>query len=194
MNDEDKAKLKALKEEATALGISFSPNVGLDLLQSRIDEVNYIVNLALTKEREKAKEEQPVAAPTPVPTVEQSEEEKIAEHRNKAIKDATLMKRIIVTCHDSAKLEADRQGEIFMAGNSVVPVVKKFVPYGYPTHVETILIKLIESKKVQQRYGKGNLQSREVKAYTVEYLDPLTPKEFEELRKLQALRKEASKA
>lgn len=192
MNEEDKAKLKSLKEEATALGISFSPNVGLDLLQSRIDEVNYIVNLALTKEREKAKQEAPVAAPTP--PAELSKEDEVAAHRNKAIKDATLMKRIIVTCHDSGKLEADRQGEIFMAGNSVVPVVKKFVPYGYPTHVENILIKLIEGKRVQQRYGKGNLKSREVKAYTVEYLDPLTPEEFAELRKLQALRKEASKA
>lgn len=158
-------EIQKLRTEATKLGIAYSPNIGVTLLQDRID---------LHKAQ---------SAP-----VELNEHQR----RERKVKQATKLRRVIVTCMDMSKLEGERQGEYVMASNSVIPTIKKFVPYGHPTHLEQILVNVLEERKFQQRHGTGMLQSREVKEFSIQYLPDLTPKEAEDLKKQQALRKEAS--
>jgi len=167
---ENKTRIELLKEEAAALGITHSPNIGADTLQSKIN---------------KFKADQPK-------TTEVQGETK-AQLTERKIKEATKLVRVVVNCMNQAKLNDEkRQGEYFMASNAAIGVVKKFVPYGVPTHVEKILLNVIEEKTYQQRTGEQNRNTRNVKEFNVEILPDLTPKEVEELKKLQEIRNEAA--
>ena len=160
---ETQPRIKQLKEEADKLGIDYSPNIGPDTLDKRIK-----VHLA------------------------QSTELDANQIRTQKIKDATKLVRVIVTCMDQSKVEHEKQqGEYVMAGNSVVPTIKRMVPYGVPTHVERILLNKMKETKHQQRYGTGLQQYREVPTFAIQELPDLTPEEVEELKKMQAIRAEA---
>lgn len=160
-------RINQLKAQATKLGISFSPNIGSDTLDAKIK-----AHLAQVDQLSKPTEYDKVEA---------------------KIKEATKLRRVIVTCMDHSKTEnGERQGEYVMGGNSLTGTIKRFVPYGHPTHVEQVLLNVLEEKKFQQRYGPGNQLSREVKEFNIDYLPDLTPKEVEELKKIQAIRAEAA--
>ncbi|MDR8464433.1 hypothetical protein FPK40_22970, partial [Acinetobacter baumannii] len=88
-------------------------------------------------------------------------------------------------CHDPMKKEY--HGEIFTVMNSVVGVFKEFVQFDEPWHVSNIILKHIEESTYQQFYtvkdsrGNKSRKGKLVKAYSIEYLPPLTKEELEAL-------------
>jgi len=163
---EVKPRIQQLKEQAKELGIDHSPNIGADTLDNKIK--GHLAQL------------------------ESLPSETAQSHREKKVKQATRLRRVIVTCQNQTKTNSDRQGEIVMASNSVVGTLKKFFPYGYPTHLEQMLVNVLEEKKYQQFFGPGNTKSREVKEFSIDYLPDLTPEEVQDLKKMQAIRAEAA--
>jgi hypothetical protein len=167
-------EIQLLKKEATSMGIAFSQNIGIELLTNRINMAKAQAQVEVEK------------GPKAIVALTK------AQLRSAKIKEATKLRRVIVTCMDMAKLEGNREGEYVMASNSIVPMIRKMVPYGQITHLEQILINVLEERKFQQRFGKGGQETRQVKEFRIEYLPDLTVKEMEDLKKLQALRKEAN--
>lgn len=166
MTTETKPRIQQLKEQAAKLGITHSPNIGVDTLDNKIKG-----HLAQLEQ------------------INQPSEHDLVE---KKIKEATKLVRIIATCMDHTKTEGERQGEYVMGGNSVTGTLKKFIPYGHPVHIEQLLLNVLKEKKFQQRFGVGNQNYREVQEFAIQILPDLTPEEVEELKKVQALRAEAA--
>lgn len=171
--EEPKTKIQLLKEEAKELGISHSGNIGIEALQNKI-------RMHKTGESKEATKEVSIGL-----TENQLRELKI--------KEATRLRRVIVHCMDNSKTEV-RQGEYVMAGNSYVPTIKKYFPYSVVTHLEQILVNVLKEKKFQQRFGKDNREYREVPEFNIVELEDLSIEEAAELKKVQALRKEAADA
>lgn len=162
---ETETKIVKLKRQAKEIGVQHSPNIGPEKLEAKIK-----LRLAELSQ----------------------EEQNAPQTREHKIKEATKLKRVIVTCLNNSKTQSERQGEIFMVSNSVIGTIKKFVPYGHPFHVEAALLNVIRDRKFQQRTGRGKTEYIEVLEFAVQELPDLTPKEAEELKKVQALRAEAS--
>ena len=167
-------ELDLLREQAQLLGINFSGNTGIDTLKKKIAE-----KLA-------EKPEDPSAASPAEKTLGQFRQEQIAEH-------ARLI-RCRITCLNPAK--ADLRGEFIGAGNDIIGTIRKFVPYGEGSengyHLEAILVNELRSRQFNQvkttRGDKGQvvISQKLVNEYAIQELDPLTPKELEDLARVQA--------
>ena len=111
----------------------------------------------------------------------------------KARREALKLIRVNITCKDPSKNSWD--GEILSAGNDVIGDVKKFIPFntedGY--HIPQILINVMKSKKctvfVNKRVnGQTVKEAKSIGAYGIEYLEPLTEQELNELASDQSAR------
>lgn len=165
----------SLKEKAKSLNISFHPNIGEDKLREKINE----------KLNDQPKEDPVSTGEVPI-TKELSSSAKLAAKR----KAASKLVRVIITSFDPNKKEW--QGEFFSVGNAKIGQFKKFIPYGVEWHIPTIMLNLIEDKKMQTFYtvkdgrGKNIRKSKLIKAYGIDYLDPLTSEELAELASIQS--------
>lgn len=165
----------SLKERAKRLGITFHPNIGEDKLREKIDAKMEL----LTSKDPMTTGEVPINKP------KTTAHDKLNEKR----KRASELVRVVITCFDPNKKEW--QGEYFSVINSKIGKFKKMVPYGVEWHVPRIMLEMIESKQVQtfrsykDSKGREHIEPRLIKAYGVEYLDPLTPDEMAELAKIQ---------
>ncbi len=177
-------KIQVLKAEAVALGIQFSQNIGVAKLSQRIklhkvDNLPALVNSGV--------------APAPAVVAPAISAQQLKHDRREAkLKEATAMTRCIITCMNPAKARGSRQGEYVMAANNVVGTIKRLVPYGHVTHVEKILLDIMEEKVFQQRSGERGEIVTQVREFAIQILPPLTIQERHELVKLQALRAEAA--
>ena len=172
------AAFEALKAQANALGISFHPNIGKATLKEKVDKFRL--------EQEKDQVEIVTAKPRePAVTKE-------ALARAEALK----LVRVEITCMDPSKSEYE--GEIFSAGNSVVPTQKRYVPFAVPWHVPQIIFNMIEAKEylgfISKKVpgGASSKEKRLTKTYAVRVLDPLTPQELKDLGQRQAMAKAAT--
>lgn len=170
------AELDSLKARAELLGISFHPNISAEKLSERITEFQK------KKEEEKANISDAGKKKSPIT--------KTANIR----KEAEKLVRINVTCMNPAKKEWE--GEIFTVGNSVVGTHKKYVPFNTEDgwHVPNIIYQMLKNRKCQIFHsvkGANGIDVREskmIKEFAIDVLDPLTPKEIEELGRRQAMR------
>ncbi len=116
----------------------------------------------------------------------------VGQARLKARKKALAMIRVVITVKDPAK--QSWEGEIISAGNDVIGEVKKFVPYmnaeeGY--HLPQIILNVLKDKQCtvfvnrKGKDGKMLKEAKQIRAYSFEYLDPLTPDELSELGRSQ---------
>ncbi len=116
----------------------------------------------------------------------------IGRARLKARKEALRLVRVVITVKDPSK--QSWEGEIISAGNDVIGEVKKFVPYmnaeeGY--HLPQIILNVLKDKEctifVNRKGADGKLlkEAKQIKAYSFEYLEPLTPDELTELARSQ---------
>ena len=105
--------LEELKAQADEMGLKYNGNISATTLQQRINE-------ALAVDGEVV--EIPVRPVNP-----------IAEMR----KQATRLLRVTITPMDV--LKRDYRGEFFEISNRVLKV-KRFIPYGVPTHIEAVLL------------------------------------------------------
>lgn len=111
------------------------------------------------------------------------------KHDTNTDKAAMKLVRCIVTCNNKNK--SSFQGEIFSARNAIIEEVKKFVPFGVPTHIPTILLNMIKEKQCQmfrkERLPSGNTVTRSflIPEYNIQELPPLTTEEFEAIKRKQ---------
>lgn len=208
-------EIQELKELATKLGISYHHMLGAEKLEALIAE--HCANNLNKSFEEVAKEYGYTTEPKDndkdkdtdkskyTPTQSTPEEERIkrlstltfdkidAKNRKKnshnVNKDALKLVRCIITCNNKNK--TSYTGEIFTARNGVIEEVKKFIPFGVPTHVPTILLNMIKEKQYQmfrkEKLPNGNTVTRPylVPEYNIQELPPLTSEELEAIKRKQ---------
>ena len=178
------AALNTLKSVATSLGIDFHPNIGLEKLQIRIED--HMKMQQATKAVEPAKAINPV---TPVKTEEDTE----AEKRRKIIMDATELVRVNITCMNPLKKEY--QGEIFTVSNSIVPTLRKYVPFNTDKgwYIPRLMLNMIKERKCQLFRNKVLPNKQVIREgylipeFNVQILPPLTAEELQALKEEQAM-------
>ena len=172
----DKTELELLKERATKMGISFSPNISLATLQARIDNK---MNESTDGTQEEAVEE---------PVTETTGQKKARLRR-----EAQKLVRVQISCMNPNK--ADWPGEIIAISNDVIGTVKKFIPFNSPEgyHVPECLLNVVKARQFRHFYKaknkRGEMESRSKwkPEFSIQELPPLTEEELKDI----ALRQQA---
>lgn len=170
-------ELDELKERADVLGLKYRKDITLETLKAKVAE-----QLAEKEAgNDKGAGEEPAQKET-------AGSKKVSQTRT-----ANELVRVRITCMDPSKREYD--GDIFCAGNRFVGTFKKYVPFDTEWHVPRIILNMIKRKKCQvfvskrDSRGRPKRESKLIKAYNVEILDPLTKDEIKELAQRQAMAK-----
>ena len=158
------ATLDDYKAEALSLGIQHSPNIGKETLKRKI------ADFKLAQEA-KAEEEA-----TETPSV----------RRTRLIREANLLKRVIITPLDP-NLQ-DQQGTWAIASNSVVGTIKVYVPYNVEWHVPTLCLNTLRERKYTIPSKKDGEYRRMLPSLSIQDLPALTLQELDDLKKKQSLR------
>jgi hypothetical protein len=177
----DKTELELLKDRANLMNITFHPSIGLEKLKKKVNNI-----------LQGTPEEVEVDVVAPQNAVGTQPETKL-QAKGRLRKEASKLVRIKLTCMNPAK--AAYPGEIFTVSNSVVGTHKRMVPFNADAgwHVPQIILNRIKSKEYVHHYvipgPKGSKVNRQklVKEFSVEILDPLTPKELKDLAQRQAM-------
>lgn len=108
-------------------------------------------------------------------------------------KEATKLIRVNITCMNPNK--KDWPGEIISLGNSVVGMIKKYVPFnisgGY--HLPYIIYTHLKDRQCQVFYtvvlpnGQKTQRGKLINEFAIEVLPNLTPDEITELARTQAI-------
>jgi len=126
---------------------------------------------------------------TPVSGIQQSGRQRAAK-----VREATKLVRCIVTCRDP--LKSAWEGEIISVANDVIGEQKKYIPFnvdaGY--HIPQIIVNVLKSKKctifVNKRINGEQVKvGKEILAYGIEELEPLSQRELDELAAEQQARR-----
>lgn len=180
MSEVTKSELDLLKERANVMGITYSPNIGVETLKRKIEAAL----AGNDPDADTADSEAPVQEP-----VGESPQEK----RMRLNREARVLRRIRITCMNPNK--KSMTGEIFTVSNAVVGTIKRFVPFDAEDgwHVEEMILKMIKARKFQTFYtvklqnGRKARRGKLVPEFAVEMLKPLTQKELGDLAKRQAI-------
>ena len=194
---------QALIEKATEMGIDFPKNIKTEDLRKKISEVekeNDVVDIeALKKQLEeeirkeyeeklKIQEENLTSGPQQLTTGQ-----KKLEARKKALK----LHRVVVTCKDPMK--QNWEGEIISAGNDLIGEVKKYIPFNNDEgwHIPEIILNVLKEKKCTifvNKKGKDGMPikvAKQINAYSIQELEPLSKEELEELARIQRQKQNA---
>lgn len=174
-------RLKMLKDRATQMGISYSPNIGEDALAQKIKDK---IEGTVSKEDNPVKED---AALTERQLKNQARKEMLAEN----------MKLIRLRIVNLNPQKADLPGEIITVSNGIIGTVRKYVPFGEATedgyHVPNIIYKMMKErkflslkKKKNSQTGKEYIEQMMAPEFGLEVLPPLTQEELDELAVRQA--------
>jgi len=167
-------ELKSLKAKAKLMGIKFHPSSGIDSLREKI---------AAAVDSDE---------PTPVSTPATGGKESETAMRLRVKREATKLVRVRIACMNPNKKDWD--GEIFTTGNSVIPTMKKMVPFNVDFHVPQMILTMIEQRFCQVfstvtdpvtriKRNEGKL----VKEFAIEILADLTAGEMKDLAQRQAM-------
>ena len=119
----------------------------------------------------------------------EAEGKAIKSARTEKQKEAMRLVRCTISCNNKNKSEFS--GEIFCARNKILPEVKKFVPFGVPTHIPLILLNMIKEKQYQVFRTKKLPNGQTVKEpslipeYNIQELPPLTQQELDAIARKQ---------
>lgn len=108
-------------------------------------------------------------------------------------RECSELVRVRIACMDPSKKEYT--SEIFCTGNRVVGTFKECVPFDVEWHVPKIVLKMIKRKMTQvfvskkDERGRQIRESKLIRAYSVEVLEPLTKQELADLAQRQAMAK-----
>ncbi|WP_174845265.1 hypothetical protein, partial [Staphylococcus aureus] len=195
-----RSELEVLQEKATALGISFRSNTGVEKLREKINAV--LNDEAVGDEEEDEATEatssipkpsaeagaaalKAAGAPRPKTEGELRRDRRMAAHR---------LIRCRITCHNPNKNDWD--AEYFSIGNDEIGTIRRLVPFEVDWHVPEALLNFIKSKQYQHFYtvteqtpmGPQKVRrSKSVREFSVELLPQLSEDELESLRKQQAV-------
>ena len=173
MTDEEKAELKQLKELATSLGISYSPNIGLETLRNKIKAVQEKQDTGTLIQTKK----------------EESIPETEAQKRRKKIKELTALVRVQIVNQDPS--ETDLPGMFVVTSNDLLPKIGRYIPTkGETTHVERILLNTLKEMHFVRHSKRDNKEGGApvttlVPKFVITELPPLTETELKELAKMQ---------
>jgi hypothetical protein len=162
------SELDVLKDKADVMGVKYRKDITLANLQSKVDEAMTDVS------KEPAKK--PVTA-----------------SRVELKRECSELVRVRIACMDPSKKEYT--SEIFCTGNRVVGTFKECVPFDVEWHVPKIVLKMIKRKMTQvfvskkDERGRQIRESKLIRAYSVEVLEPLTKQELADLAQRQAMAK-----
>lgn len=184
-------ELTILKQRARMMGLTFSNNIGLESLRTKIaeaqaGEVPAAVDTGVAKLNplEAAVAQVPVGTPVKAKTIRQLVTEE----------NMRLVRLRIVNLDPKKK---DLPGEFFTVANEYLGTVTKFIPYGEATdggyHVPYCLYKLLRDKKflsIRTRNDRSNsnqikVEQRWAAEFSLDILDPLTPDELQKLATAQ---------
>lgn len=187
------AEFRALKERAKQMSMRVSPNIGLDTLRNKVNgalDGSIVVDDDddENKEEEGNVDQDPEESAMPVARRKKTRKETRAEIRKRLREEKLRLIRCRIVCMNPAK--AELTGEIFCVGNKYLGEVKKLIPYndaaesGY--HVPKVLFDHLNQQEFLQTRsrrvgGQIKVETRWVKEFSMEVLEPLTP---EEIRKL----------
>lgn len=170
------SEFDTLKARANDLGITFHTNIGVDKLREKVKAVLSPV---------------PVDDFAVVAAVEDGVET-MPMLRKRLNAEARILIRVNILNNNPNK--KDWQGEIFSVSNSAIGTVKRFIPVGLDTHVESILIDQMRERECIQYYSKVNDKGmkvrthRMIKEFNITVLDSLTAAQLAELALEQASR------
>lgn len=181
--DQGPDELTLLKDRARHMGISHSPNIGLEALRKKIAD-------KLSGETD--------AAPAAAADAEEPEAVELnpAQRRRQIRRDALALVRVRITNMNPSK--ADLPGEIFTVANKYLGIVKKFIPYGEATdngyHIPKVLYDQLKDRKFLQVKTKPNprnpaqieVERRWVPEFGIEILPALTEEDLKRLANQQA--------
>ena len=93
--------------------------------------------------------------------------------------------------------KAEWDGEIFVAGNSLIGSIKKFVPFNADDgwHVPNIILQMLRERQCQifvtEKDSRGNKirKGKLIREFAIEVLEPLTEEELHDLAQRQAMAK-----
>ena len=183
------SELDMLKSRAKLMGITFSNNIGLDALKTKIEEHKKASETKTqTQALDQTNEQQPE-----VQTENQTKKTKTLSLRAHLQKEKMKLVRLRITNLDPKK--KDLPGEILTVGNEYLGTVRKFVPFGEATdngyHVPYCLYELMRDRKflsIKTRKGpKGQtiVEQQMVREFALEILPPLTEAELARLSAAQ---------
>lgn len=186
-------ELTLLKERATTMGISYSPNIGIEALKAKIND-----KLKADEPADPVVEEEPaapvVAANAPAAPRKLTAAEALAKERQEQYETQMRLVRLRITNLNPVK--KDLRGEIFTVANGIIGTVRKFIPYGEVTdngfHVPFILFNELKDRKfvsVKVRKvpgGQDHIEQRLVPEFALEELPMLSQKELDQLARQQA--------
>lgn len=210
-------ELDALKLRAKTLGVSHSPNIGVDTLRAKIEE--HVAKLEAARsptETPQVMQESVMQTPALQPTapvnrnalpkmsvmlnMTTDELLRFPEKRRQQIIRARMQhtEMALVRCqiYNNNPAKTDLHGEIFSIQNKYLGVVRKFIPYGDATengyHIPRILMNMLKSKKYLQvrTLKEANGFERVEKRIVPEFtIRELPPLTREELDKLANVQK-----
>ena len=181
-------KLEALKKQADELKITYHPSIGLNALQEKVN-----TELDLLNETANTPIPTPTVEPEPVPVAIPETE---GEMRMRMKKHAQKKIRVRITCMNPNK--KDYAGEIFSAGNRVVPTIKQFIPYNAGEegwHVSNIILGVLRGRQCQvfntitDKQGRKHRKGKLIREFAIEELPSLTQIELDALAATQAATK-----
>ncbi|AFO70573.1 hypothetical protein [Pseudomonas phage PA26] len=195
-----RSELEVLQEKATALGISFRSNTGVEKLREKINAV--LNDEAVGDEEEDEATEATSSIPKPsaeagAAALKAAEAPRLkteGELRRDRRLAAHRLIRCRITCHNPNKNDWD--AEYFSIGNDEIGTIRRLVPYEVDWHVPEALLNFIKSKQYQHFYtvteqtpmGPQKVRrSKSVREFSVEILPQLSEDELESLRKQQAV-------
>ncbi|AKC04773.1 hypothetical protein YH30_31 [Pseudomonas phage YH30] len=195
-----RSELEVLQEKATALGIQFRSNTGVEKLREKINAV--LNDEAVGDEEEDEATEATSSIPKPsaeagaaaLKAAEAPRPKTEGELRRDRRLAAHRLIRCRITCHNPNKNDWD--AEYFSIGNDEIGTIRRLVPYEVDWHVPEALLNFIKSKQYQHFYtvteqtpmGPQKVRrSKSVREFSVEILPQLSEDELESLRKQQAV-------
>lgn len=122
----------------------------------------------------------------------EEEEETDQSIAMKAYQEANKLIRVRLTCMNPSKKDWD--GEIITVGNSVIPTIRKYVPFNVESyHLPSILLDVLKDRMYQTfvTVGSGNSERKEAKLmneFAIQILPDLTQDELDDLAQTQAAR------
>ncbi len=179
MSGTGSSELAMLKTKARNLGLTFSNNIGIESLRSKIEAA----------EAAQRPEEADVRK-----RVRRRQEEEEARMREELRLEALKLVRCRITNMDPRK--RDIPGEVITVANEYLGTVRKLVPFGEATdngyHIPQIIYDELMSRKFQQVTVKKNsrgeevgISTRMVPEFNIQVLPMLTEQELKELARQQ---------
>lgn len=178
------SELEVLKTRATAMGIVFSNNIGVEALKKKIND---------KMEGNDTPEETAPAAPAVAqanPLTGAPANAPVKSLRQHLMAQAMKLVRIRISCMDPKK--NDLPGEFFTVANEYIGTVRKYVPFGEQTdggyHVPQCIYDFLKSREFLAIQTKTHpvtkqieTRTRYVKEFAIEVLPQLTEEELEKL-------------